>query len=85
LAGIFTKIRKILTDELGIDESAVEPTASLIDDLNMDPDDIAEFFTVIEDEFSKPGNKLEIADDDADKITTVQDMVDYLQEIGIED
>ena len=85
MAGIFGKIKKILIDELGIDESAVEPTASLIDDLNMDPDDIAEFFTAVEDEFSKPGNKLEITDTEADKITTVQDMVNYLQEMGIDD
>ncbi|MCX6004749.1 MAG: acyl carrier protein [Chloroflexi bacterium] len=85
MAELFEKIRKILTDELGVEEPSIEPTASFIDDLNMDPDDIAEFFTTIEDKFSKSDNKLEISDDDADKIITVQDLIDYLQEAGIDD
>jgi acyl carrier protein len=85
LAKLFEKIRKILTDELGVEEPSIETTASFIDDLNMDPDDIAEFFTTIEDQFSKPGNKLEISDDDSDKIITIQDLIDYLQEAGIDD
>jgi acyl carrier protein len=85
LAKIFEKIKKILVDELGVDESLIEPSASFIDDLNMDPNDIAEFFTTVEDNFSRPGNKFEIPDTDADNIITVQDMIDYLQESGIDD
>ncbi|MDD5493262.1 MAG: hypothetical protein PHG36_01120 [Dehalococcoidia bacterium] len=41
MAKLFEKIRKILTDELGVEEPSIETTASFIDDLNMDPDDIA--------------------------------------------
>ncbi len=85
MAKIFEKIKKILVDELGVDESLIEPSASFIDDLNMDPNDIAEFFTTVEDNFSRPGNKFEIPDTDADNIITVQDMIDYLQESGIDD
>ncbi len=85
MAKIFEKIKKILVDELGVDESLIEPSASFIDDLNMDPNDIAEFFTTVEDKFSRPGNKFEIPDTDADNIITVQDMIDYLQESGIDD
>lgn len=85
MARIFEKIKKILSDELGVDDKSIDSSASFIDDLNMDPDDIAEFITTIEDEFSKSGNKIEIPDDDADRIVTVQDLVDYLQEAGIDD
>lgn len=51
----------------------------------MDPDDLAEFFTTIEDKFSKPGNKFEIPGKDADGLVTIQDIMDYLQEAGVED
>ena len=85
MAKIFEKIKRILVDELGVDESLIEPSASFIYDLNMDPNDIAEFFTTVEDNFSRPGNKFEIPDTDADNIITVQDMIDYLQESGIDD
>ena len=60
MARVYDKIKKMLVDELGVDEKAIEPSASFIDDLNMDPDDIAEFFTTVEDVFSKPGTKVEI-------------------------
>lgn len=85
MARLFEKIRNILVDELGVDSASIEPSASLIDDLNMDPDDLAEFLTAIEDSFSKPGNKIEIPEKDADNLVTLQDLVDYLQEAGIED
>ena len=85
MARTFDKIRKILIDELGVDSDSIEPSASFIDDLNMDPDDIAEFFTTIEDNFSHPGNKVEIPDKESDNLITVQDLIDYLQEQGIED
>lgn len=85
MARTFDKIKKILVDELGVDSDAIEPSASFIDDLNMDPDDLAEFFTTIEDSFSQPGNKVEIPEKESDNITTVQDLIDYLQDMGIED
>ena len=83
MPGLFDKIKKILVDEMGVDSSSIERSASFIDDLNMDPDDLAEFFTTVEDSFSKPGNKFEIPEKDADSLITVQDMMDYLQEAGI--
>jgi len=82
---LFDKIKTILVDELGVDSTSVVPSASFIEDLNMDPDDLAEFFTTIEDSFSKPGNKFEIPEKDADNLVTIQDMIDYLQEAGVED
>jgi len=85
LAKILDNIKKILVDELGVDETAIISSASFIDDLNMDPDDLAEFFTTIEDNFSKQGNRLEIPEEDSDNIITVQNLVDYLLEAGIDD
>jgi len=85
MARLFEKIKNILVDELGVGSASIEPSASFIDDLNMDPDDLAEFFTTIEDRFSKPGNKFEMPEKDADSLVTIQDMVDYLQEAGVED
>jgi len=85
MAKLFDKIKKILVDELGVDSTSIGPSASFIDDLNMDPDDLAEFFTTIEDSFSKPNTKFEIPEKDADNLVTIQDMMDYLQEAGIED
>jgi acyl carrier protein len=85
MARLFEKIKNILVDEMGVGSASIEPSASFIDDLNMDPDDLAEFFTSIEDSFSKPGNKFEIPEKDADNLVTLQDLVDYLQEAGVED
>ena len=82
---IFNKVKKILVDELGVEENAIESSASFIDDLNMDTGDIAEFFTSVEDVFSKPGNKIEIPEEESDELITVQNLVDYLQEMGVED
>jgi acyl carrier protein len=85
MARIFDRVKKILVDELGVEENAVQPSASFIDDLNMDPDDIAEFFTTIEDVFTKQGNKIEIPENESDVLATVQNLIDYLQDLGIED
>jgi acyl carrier protein len=85
LSKILDTIKKILVDELGVDETAIIPSASFIDDLNMDPDDLAEFFTTIEDNFSQKSSKLEIPEEDSDNIVTVQNLVDYLLEAGIDD
>ncbi len=85
MSKILDTIKKILVDELGVDETTIIPSASFIDDLNMDPDDLAEFFTTIEDNFSQKSNKLEIPEEDSDNIVTVQNLVDYLLEAGIDD
>ena len=85
MAGLFDRIKRMLIDELGVDDKSIEPSASFIDDLNMDADDLAEFFTTVEDKFSKSGSKFEIPDNDADGIVTIQDLIDYLQEAGLDD
>lgn len=85
MSKIFNRIKKILIDELGVDETSIQPTASFIDDLNMDPDDIAEFFTSVEDVFSVHENKVDIPEEESDNLQTIQSLIEYLQDIGIED
>jgi len=85
LASVFDRVRKIVVDQLGVDEEQVVPTASFVDDLNADSLDLVELIMSLEEEFSKDGKALEISDEDAEKIVTVQDAVDYLKDLGIED
>jgi acyl carrier protein len=85
VATVFERVRKIVVDQLGVAESQVVPNASFVDDLNADSLDLVELIMSMEEEFSKDGNALEISDEDAEKIVTVQDAIDYLKDLGIED
>jgi len=82
---VFERVRKIVVEQLGVDEDQVVPNASFVDDLNADSLDLVELIMSMEEEFSKDGNALEISDEDAEKIVTVQDAIDYLKDLGIED
>jgi len=82
---VFERVRAIVVEQLGVDEEEVAPNASFVDDLNADSLDLVELIMSLEEEFSKDGAELEIGDDDAEKIATVQDAVDYLKDHGIED
>jgi acyl carrier protein len=85
MANTSEKLKKIIAEQLGVDEAAIVPSASFVDDLNIDPPDLAELITAIEKEFSTPKRKLEISDEDTDRIVTVQDLIDCLHDYGIED
>ncbi len=85
MATIFERLKKIIVEQLGVSEEQVTPSASFIDDLNADSLDLVELIMAIEEEFSTPEMKLEIPDEDAEKIITVQDAIDYLRDRGIED
>jgi acyl carrier protein len=85
LATVFERVRAIVVEQLGVDEDEVTPTASFVDDLNADSLDLVELIMSLEEEFSADSGGLEIPDEDAEKITTVQDAVDYLKDHGIED
>ena len=82
---VLEKLKKMIAEQLGVDEESIVPSASFVDDLNIDPPDLAELITTIEQGFSRPGRKLEISDEDTEKIVTVQDLVDCLHDYGIED
>jgi len=85
LATVYQRLKKIVVDQLGVEEEAVVPKASFVEDLNADSLDLVELIMSIEEEFSSPDQKLEIPDEDAEKIATVQDAIDYIKERGIED
>jgi acyl carrier protein len=85
VATVFERVRKIIVDQLGVEEEDVVPTASFVDDLNADSLDLVELIMSMEEEFSSGDNTLEISDEDAEKIVTVQDAVDYIKDHGVED
>jgi len=69
------RLKKIIADQLSVTEDEVVPEASFIEDLNADSLDLVELIMSLEEEFS-----VKISDEDAEKIRTVQDAMDYLQE-----
>ena len=85
MATIFERVRKIAVEQLGVEESAVVPSASFVDDLGADSLDLVELIMSLEEEFSSPSRKVEISDEDAEKIVTVQDAVDYVKGLGVGD
>lgn len=72
---IFDRVKEIIVDQLGVDEEEVTPEASFVDDLGADSLDIVELVMALEEEFD-----LEIPDEDAEKIRTVGDAVEYIKE-----
>jgi acyl carrier protein len=72
---IFEKVKTVIVEQLGIDESSVRMESSFLDDLGADSLDIVEFIMALEEEFG-----LEIPDEDVEKIVTVKDVVEYISE-----
>ncbi|HHW14509.1 MAG: acyl carrier protein [Betaproteobacteria bacterium] len=72
---IFDRVKEIIVDQLGVDEEEVTLQASFVDDLGADSLDIVELIMAFEEEFD-----LEIPDEDAEKIATVGDAVNYIKE-----
>lgn len=71
---VLDKIKRIIAEQLGIDEDEVVPEASFIDDLGADSLDLVELIMAFEEEFD-----LEIPDEDAEKIKSVQNVIDYIK------
>ncbi|WP_017872198.1 MULTISPECIES: acyl carrier protein [Candidatus Caldatribacterium] len=71
---VFSKVKEIIVDQLGVDEEDVTPDASFVDDLGADSLDIVELIMAFEEEFD-----IEIPDEDAEKITTVGEAVEYIE------
>jgi len=85
MAAVFDRLRRIVVEQLGVDEEEVVPSANFVTDLGADSLDLVELIMALEEEFSTPSLKVEISDEDAEKIVTAQDAIDYLQDLGIED
>lgn len=82
---VFERVQKIIAEQLGVDEKDIQPQTSFVDDLNADSLDLVELIMSLEEEFSKEGKTMEISDEDAEKIGTVQDAVNYIVEHGLAD
>lgn len=85
MATVFERVKKIIVEQLGVEEKEVTPEASFADDLNADSLDLVELVMAFEEEFGDDINALEIPDEDAEKLLTVRDVLDYLKERGFED
>ena len=85
MATIFDRVKKIIVTQLGVEDGEVVPSAGFINDLGADSLDLVELIMSLEEEFSNPSRKVEIPDEDAEKIVTVQDAVDYIKDLGIKD
>jgi len=85
VATVYERVRALIVDQLGVEDEQVTPNASFVDDLNADSLDLVELIMSIEEEFSKDGAQIEISDEDAEKIATVQDAIDFIHDQGIED
>lgn len=73
MASIEEKVKSIIVDQLGVNEAEVAPSASFVDDLGADSLDTIELVMAFEEAFS-----IEIPDEDAEKIKTVKDAMDYV-------
>ena len=82
---LLEKVQAVVAEKLSVDESEVVPGASFTDDLNADSLDLVELIMAFEEEFSSDDVEIEISDEDAESITTVQAAIDYLRDIGVED
>ena len=74
MAAVAEKVKQIIVEQLGVDEGEVTPTASFVDDLGADSLDTVELVMALEEAF-----ELDIPDEDAEKIQTVQQAIDYIQ------
>ncbi len=75
MSNISERVTKIIVEQLGVEESKVTPTASFMDDLGADSLDTVEMVMAFEEEFS-----IEIPDDAAQKIRTVQDAIQFIEQ-----
>ena len=71
----YERLKKIVVEQLGVDEVDVKPEASFVDDLNADSLDLVELIMSLEEEFG-----VEISDEDAEKIKSVGDAQEYIEE-----
>ena len=71
----YERLKKIIVEQLGVDEEEVQPQASFVEDLNADSLDLVELIMSLEEEFG-----MEISDEDAERIQKVSDAVDFIEE-----
>ena len=85
MASVLDRVREITADKLSTNLESIKPESSFTEDLEADSLDVVELIMAIEEEFGSDEEPLEISDEDAEKILTVNDAVNYLKEKGVSD
>jgi len=84
MATVSDRVKALVADKLDIDENDLAMNLRFVEDLNADSLDLVELIMAVEEEFSTDGMDIEISDEDAGSIMSVQDIVTWLKEHGIE-
>ncbi len=82
---VYERVKDIVVDKLGVEEDSVAEGSSFVDDLGADSLDLVELIMAFEEEFSTDDLTIQISDDDAGNINTINDAVGYLKELGVPD
>ncbi len=82
---VFERVRDITSEKLSVEVEEINPKSSFTEDLNADSLDVVELIMAIEEEFGSDDSPIEISDEDAEGIRTVQDAIDYLDANGVSD
>lgn len=85
MATILERVQAVVADKLSVEESEVKSESSFTEDLNADSLDLVELIMAFEEEFSSDETTIEISDEDAESITTVQKAIDFLKDKGVQD
>ena len=85
MATVLERVQMVVADKLGVEPGDVVAEASFTEDLNADSLDLVELIMAFEEEFTADDITIEISDEDAEGITTVQEALDYLSQKGVED
>ncbi len=85
MATVFERVRDIAADKLSIDSDDIKPESSFTNDLNADSLDVVELIMALEEEFSVDGKEVEISDEEAEGLNTVNDVLTFLKTKGISD
>ena len=84
MASILEKIQELTAEKLSVDIGDVKTESSFTEDLEADSLEVVELIMALEEEFSTDDNAIEISDEDAENIRTVQNAVDYISSKGVE-
>ena len=85
MSTVYERVKAIVVDKLDVDEDQVTEKSSFSEDLNADSLDLVELIMAFEEEFTTEANQVEISDEDAGQIQTLNDAVVYLKNLGISD
>ena len=85
MATVFERVQQVVAEKLSVEVEQVVAGASFTEDLSADSLDLVELIMAFEEEFSSDESSLEISDEEAESITTVQAAIDFLKSKGISD